>query len=1062
MSGKLFRKISLLLVLFVCLSGKIYSETYYRLKAGSTGGDWTDNTIWQKYNDDLLVQDYEDCTPGDYPGNTASNDHVIWIPGDTDASLTLDYDAVTVQKICFNSDNDTSHNKLLTINLNGYDLTVAEFDLGQIEASPLHGTDSKLSLINTDPDYDSVVNITNLGADPSANITLSIGSGVYVNVTNDITIGDDDTTTFTFGGDLTCNGDIVINSKVIICNDTAINAGSKNITFNGDVDSDTSSHSLTLNGAVITQNKVGFGSTSPLEDLRITVSDRYEGVNDASITAPVTCNGDLTLTGVALFRGDISAATITSSAECQFLAAVTSVETTGNQTYNGNVIINYEGVNITSTGGQITFNETFNTWSSSANPVSANFSATKTTFVKTVGETTALKNISITGNAEFGDSIIAQDITVTGNADFASNVTANDIIVTGTTSIKGTISANDVEFTGDTTLTGDTTFITTSVLFSGEVDSDGNDLTLGNNTTATTVTFSDDVIHTSTLTLYGATTVTGTATINVNEWNNPNDAVITPGSSTVTVKDSITGNNNFYNLTTTGTSLIFEAGKTQTIAGTFTAADTTLESSTSGSQWTIDVATANATVSGVTVKDSNSVNLISPTGTCTNLGNNINWAISSTYRWKTTAASTDWTDVANWQLEAGASWIAATRYPGQDAADSVKIVTATSNPAFNLASDITLSDISIGSSTDTTAELDFTSNADIKLSASTSPVTNYGTIIYSGTGRIKNDDATPAAIMDGAHGTVEFTGSAAIIDDTASGTAADYYNLKLTGLTCTLDGAIKVAGKLTVDTASSITGGTSLAVTGTSAIGGNITTTGTQIYTGDVTLNDDITFIAGTASTGSTVQFAAAINTSVAAGSALTIGSSSIETASVFAGVIGNTSTITTLTIYGDTDLQANATVQNWNNANNHTVTPNSTTVTVTENVSGDNTFSNLVIDGTGTSIISGSNTIENFTCTAAGKTLKFGAGKTQTISGDFVITGTSAANISLLSTSQGSTWTITTPVTSAEVSYALIEDSTSTNDSISPIYSRSLGNNVNWTISNNYKWNGSDTDWKT
>lgn len=977
----------------------------------------TSEFIWKKLNAAGTVWDY--LTTPETPG---AGDN-LYFTGENVANIKLDAD-VTVEDIIFSYErtaapNVTSGSYTITIDLNGHNLTCNDFIFNNASTYPAN-------VVIKDSSGSPGTLTVNGTLDYSDNLshTLTISNGVKIDASG---------ATYSAGsgtGGLSVSGSGTFELPV----------------------GTTDSH-LTISGVTTNAVSVSYSATN-------TDRSSFTSANSSTITftcpathAPVIISYTIVLSTpfdnpVFSFNGSsLSEGTNTGTITLAENAATTNVILSYTGTFGGADSISVEFKNGTEPVASSSIEPDAPYWTGSVNTAWNNVA--NWVGISTIGDLAdapfiyipaeASREPSVTGGTSVGKTTskiyVGKNISGEGNLTFNGNVLITDDISISLSSDRITFAKSVSSSTG-------------SPDYNLSLISD--DLTL------------NTVTDIKTLTIEASTTLNDDVTVET--WANPSSKTITPGtSSTVTVSDSILGNNTFNNLIIPSGSLFkFEAGKTQTVNGTFTATNSILSSSTQGTQWNIDVASAYASVSTVQVEDSNSTNPITPTGTCTNLGNNINWAISSTYRWKTTAASTDWTDVANWQLQTGASWSAATRYPGQDAADSVKIVTANSNPAFNLTSDITLSDISIGSSADTTAELDFTSNADIKLSAATSPVTNYGTIIYSGTGRIKNDDATPAAVMDGAHGTVEFTGSAAVIDDTAAGTAADYYNLKLTGASCTLDGEIKVAGKLTVDTASSITGGTSLAVTGTSAIGGNITTTGTQTYRGAVTLNDDITFIAGTASTGSTVQFAAAINTSVAAGSALTIGSSSIATESVFAGVIGNTSTITTLTIYGDTVLQANATVQNWNNANDSTVTPNSTTVTVTENVSGDNNFNNLVIDGTGTSIISGSNTIENFTCTAAGKTLKFGAGETQTISGDFVITGTSAANISLLSTSQGSSWTITAPIATADVSYALIEDSTSTNDSISPIYSRSLGNNVNWTISNNYKWNGSNTDWKT
>ena len=108
--------------------------------------------------------------------------------------------------------------------------------------------------------------------------------------------------------------------------------------------------------------------------------------------------------------------------------------------------------------------------------------------------------------------------------------------------------------------------------------------------------------------------------------------------------------------------------------------------------------------------------------------------------------------------------------------------------------------------------------------------------------------------------------------------------------------------------------------------------------------------------------------------------------------------------------------------------------------------------DASLTSVIGGTNTFYNFTSTAAGKTLQFIAGTTQTVSNSFTITGTSASHITLASSST-SAWTIS-PVSSS-VSYVTVSYSTATSV-ISPVASINGGNNnVNWAFAQptSYTW---------
>ncbi|WP_407434361.1 FlgD immunoglobulin-like domain containing protein [Treponema sp.] len=726
-----------------------------------------------------------------------------------------------------------------------------------------------------------ITDITNLNT--ASEIYIPSAATRPPEVTGNLAAGSG-TTTFYIGKDISSTGSMTFNGSIILDGNITLTSSGA-MTFNGSIDSTPSAAASDLildAGAQITVNNGPIGSTDPIGDL--TVKYNYESTGASAIT----CSGALVFEKPCLFTSDMTAASFESQDECTLSSTGSLLKittTSGNQSFANEVLLLSDVQLITPDNGSVAFTgnvESHVSHRSSltvGNPLGT--AKTNLSVTGSCGNTRPLNDLYVSGNFAAGnvktnDFYVAGTITagnVTADGDFTAksttsvssisisgastiegNVTSTgDAAFTDDVSLKGTFTAADVTITGDTTLTGNTIFDATSVTFSGEVDSDGNNLTIGTNSNATTATFAGDVIRTSTLTLYGNTTLSGAVTINVNNWANPSSKTITPGTSTVTVKDSITGSNNFNNLTTTGTSLSFEAGKTQTIGGTFTAAGTALQSSTDGTQWNINVASANAVVSNVTVKDSNSVNLITPTGSNSNLGNNINWDIGSSYRW-IGGTSAAWKTASNWQMKTtGTTWITATSYPGQfSSTDDALVGSAnktTNWPEFSGASDLSITKIQIGdSNTDTTSKLNFSASADLILSDAT-PVVNYGTITYTSTGRLKNNAATPSAVADNAHGTVYFDTGAVVIDNTNTGN--DYYNLTVNGTGHTLDDAVNVAGKFVLNTSSSITGGTSLSVTGTSSIGGNITTTGAQSYTGIVTATADCAFT----SSGGTLAF---------------------------------------------------------------------------------------------------------------------------------------------------------------------------------------------------------------
>lgn len=268
----------------------------------------------------------------------------------------------------------------------------------------------------------------------------------------------------------------------------------------------------------------------------------------------------------------------------------------------------------------------------------------------------------------------------------------------------------------------------------------------------------------------------------------------------------------------------------------------------------------------------------------------------------------------------------------------------------------------------------------------------------------------------------------------------------------------------------------SIYVSGKTYLKSDITTSGfykddannyAQIFIGEVSVEDDVNLISTDPNCG--IYFNSAVNAKTANTQSLTIGSAANPTKVYFNGNVGGTKALKSLTFYSDltvADSVQKVNAVNWNNQG--TGTSNTGTralVTITGNITGDNTFNNLTIAGTGTSTISGSNTVSgDFTCTTPGKTISFGAGKTQTVDGAFTITGTQANPITLNSTTDGTQWNINTQVTTADVSFAKVKDSASTKASIKPLCSTTLGNNTNWIFAGKYRWlsTATGTGWAT
>ena len=137
--------------------------------------------------------------------------------------------------------------------------------------------------------------------------------------------------------------------------------------------------------------------------------------------------------------------------------------------------------------------------------------------------------------------------------------------------------------------------------------------------------------------------------------------------------------------------------------------------------------------------------------------------------------------------------------------------------------------------------------------------------------------------------------------------------------------------------------------------------------------------------------------------------------------------------------------------------------------VFGDGVTVNPAIDSDGTVKCTGSvtfkdaNNFTNFTATGlGGKTLTFEAGKTQTVSGDLSLSGTSTTSWLALAPAGSGTWTLNCSDPDPSVSYVDVSYSTSINE-ITATGSNDNGHNVKWNFPGmTYTWKtaAADSDW--
>ena len=342
----------------------------------------------------------------------------------------------------------------------------------------------------------------------------------------------------------------------------------------------------------------------------------------------------------------------------------------------------------------------------------------------------------------------------------------------------------------------------------------------------------------------------------------------------------------------------------------------------------------------------------------------------------------------------------------------------------------------------------------------TNSITTTGTQSYVGN-IVTNRDISLIAGGNGIsiEGTVNAWNSAEGAKSLIIGNDSNATSLKIKGAIGGGPGAkemndVTVYGNLTTSGSMVIAG--SVYVRGTTTFEGadplTINSKKTQTYTGAVSLNQDVTFLAGT----NAVTFEDTVNSDSAKN--LICGNDTTETPVIFKGNVGEVSPIGDLSFYGPVTLDGSIEVNaaNWINNKNTEVVSNNSIVKISGNISGDTNFKNLTITGAGTSNISGANTVAgDFTCSVPGKTIAFESGKTQSINGKFTVTGAEGNKITLKSQTEGSTWTITTPVATADVKYVDVQNSTSTNASIKTSFSKNLGNNKYWYFPEKYVWTG-------
>ena len=493
------------------------------------------------------------------------------------------------------------------------------------------------------------------------------------------------------------------------------------------------------------------------------------------------------------------------------------------------------------------------------------------------------------------------------------------------------------------------------------------------------------------------------------------------------------------------------------------------------------------------------------------------------YTWTGGGTDSNWTNVDNWNSASGSSYPETddtaifkgdeevTVVLGADITISTIKINAGATGSYNTTTVITGNGTLTVSGTATVS-----SGAEMNVNAAnfSGTVTNNGTITC-GDGAVTFGETTNSGGITCSTTTTVFNGAVTVLTGgtiTGSTGTAEFKSTVTNNGTITGDsGAIKFGGIVTND-------GKITASDGAVTFNGNVTndgkiigTTGILTFSNDVTNSGTITagnsgndtaavtFSQKYAGTGGTLVGSAADSTYIdfygdAEFGTVTVKNSSLRfkgstaqtlmpnSQSVNAVIFDNTGETTGTTLNGSLTANGLITVSGilscgsssaiTSNAgltieNSGTLNAGNSEITLSNGTEWNNggTFN----CGTGTVIvsdsgatISGDNTFFNFECITARATVKFEAGKTQTVSGNFTVTGTLGNEVQLTSTTTDS-WTFEAEPNKVNVQYASISNSNSkyvlagTSNSSTWIDN---GGNTNW-FSASYIWKGTeDTDW--
>ena len=681
-----------------------------------------------------------------------------WPPipaADTNGQITVASKTITLEADIDIKDLTLLVKGTVTIDLNGKSLTIGTLYLGGERTGP----DSSLTFDSTNGS--GTVTVKTYDVANNANTALTVNSGVTLTLNGNYYLNTDDNKKTI----LTINGNLILGE-----NATPYTDGGGTYNLEASIDPATP-----IEVTYETNNYYWQGSS----DTDWTNSQNWTADSDGtkkvkSATYP-GCKDDES----AHFESD-------------YANDITNFSLTGtNLSIINNASISFDSA--------ISANTITNTGSLTASDITASTITNSGSLTSDI--INASTNLENSGSLTVGTITACPSLTNNGGTITADSITATSVFSNSTIKTQNLTVVNDIKFGDDSTKAGTLEFTGSGSLnvTSGTANSFFNDIVIDN---GASLTLANDII------VYGNWTnnnssgglSAGTSKVTFAGSGNTVSGDNTFGSVTVSAATSFSGNNTFtkFTCTSSGVTLTFGAGKTQTVNGAFTIENCTL---TSSGSWNLDVTPANASVSNATIKNSHATNSYISAESSTDGGNNTNWDFTgNTYTWTGTSSSA-WTTASNWSPAS---------VPGPST--NANIPGGRTNYPDVSSQTIKITNLILS---DSTSKITLSGASDLTV---TGTLTNKGSLVFSSSGRIKNGSGN--AINDTANnGTVEYRGGTAGSPQTITdyGTT-DYANLLIrSGV---------------AESSSDITVGKNLIITGSVTINSDITVSSDFILLG--------------------------------------------------------------------------------------------------------------------------------------------------------------------------------------------------------------------------------------